>query len=329
MGPPSAALKVGPSHRDGRVGLNRYNQHLDIQSMQPSGLKIWFIALRPKTLIAAFSPVLLGTTAAWAVGEFYWLPTLLCLGFALLVQIGTNWANDYYDFIKGSDTEERLGPTRVVAVGWVAPKVMRRAMMIAFALAFLLGLGLLPYGGWPLLVIGIVAILCGIAYTGGPYPLGYNGWGDVCVFIFFGWVAVNTTFALQAQAFSLDAFIISHVPAALASNLLVVNNYRDAETDAKSGKRTLAVLYGRSFVGYEYCLLNAIALLVPLALWVRGWSIWVLLPWVLIPLTFSLCRGLFRADSKEAFASIFAGTGKLLLLHTLLLFFGIVLGGGV
>jgi 1,4-dihydroxy-2-naphthoate polyprenyltransferase len=204
-----------------------------MESSPPSRLRIWFLATRPRTLPAAVAPVLAGSALAWHDGAFIWPATLSCLLFALLIQIGTNFANDYYDFIKGADTAERVGPRRAVAAGLVKPHIMKLAMVLVFALAFAVGLTLLKYGGWPLLAIGVTSIVCGVAYTGGPYPLGYNGLGDIFVFVFFGLVAVCSTYFVQAGRIGIDAPVVATGIGALAANILVVNNYRDVETDAK------------------------------------------------------------------------------------------------
>src|SRR5258708_10001677 len=210
-----------------------------------SSFQIWLGASRPRTLPAAVAPVLVGSALAWRAGQFHPAAAALCLGFALFVQIGTNVANDYYDFIKGDDTAERVGPRRAVAAGLVSPATMRTAMILVFALAFAFGLGLLAWRGWELLVIGIASIASGIAYTGGPYPLAYHGWGDVFVFIFFGLVAVGTTAYVQTGVVGPEALLAGSAIGLLSVNILLVNNYRDVETDAKAGKRTLIVRFGR------------------------------------------------------------------------------------
>lgn len=229
--------------------------------------RIWFEATRPRTLPAAVAPVLVGTALAVRVtGDVIWPAALACLGFALLIQIGTNFANDYYDFIKGADTSERIGPRRAVASGLVKPVVMRWVAAVTFLAAFAVGLCLLPYGGWPLLVVGVMSILCGYAYTGGPYPLGYNGLGDIFVFIFFGLIAVGATTYVQTGVFGLEALVVGTGVGGLAANILVVNNYRDVETDAKAGKRTLVVRYGLPAARRQFMTAQAVAALVPLLL---------------------------------------------------------------
>lgn len=223
-------------------------------------------AARPRTLPAAVAPVVAASALAAQDQAFVGPAAAACLGFALLIQIGTNFANDYFDFVKGADTVERVGPRRAVAAGLVAPRTMRLATVIVFVLAFAVGLSLLNYGGWPLLIIGIVSIVCGVAYTGGPYPLAYHGLGDVFVFVFFGLVAVSATYFVQAGHVTRDAWVVGVGIGALATNILAVNNYRDIETDRKAGKRTLAVRCGRSFtrgqfIGGHVAAIGAILLL--------------------------------------------------------------------
>jgi 1,4-dihydroxy-2-naphthoate polyprenyltransferase len=198
------------------------------------------------------APVIAASALAVQDGVFVLPAAAACLTFALLVQIGTNFANDYFDFVKGADTAERVGPRRAVAAGLVAPKTMRSATAVVFILAFAVGLTLLNYGGWPLLIIGLASIACGVAYTGGPYPLAYHGLGDVFVFVFFGLVAVAATYFVQAGHVTREAWIVGVGIGALATNILVVNNYRDIATDRKAGKRTLAVRFGPQFTRGQF-----------------------------------------------------------------------------
>ncbi|MDB6115539.1 MAG: menA, partial [Lacunisphaera sp.] len=209
--------------------------------------RLWWEAARPRTLAAAVIPVLVGTALAAGYESADWLAAAICLAFALFVQVGTNYANDYYDFVKGADTPSRVGPRRAVAAGLIAPATMRRATGLVFGAAFLVGLLLVRSGGWWLVPIGVGSILCGLAYTGGPWPLGYNGLGDLFVFGFFGLVAVDTTFYVQAGHVFSDVTSCGAAIGLLAANILVANNYRDLETDAAAGKKTLVVRFGRRF----------------------------------------------------------------------------------
>ena len=216
------------------------------------GIGVWIEASRPKTLPAAVAPVLVASALAFHDGGFHPGAAAVCLAFALLIQIGTNYANDYFDFLKGADTKERVGPRRAVAAGLIAPATMKRAMGAVFSVAFLVGLWLLNFGGWPLLVIGVLSIVSGILYTGGPYPLAYHGWGDVFVFVFFGLVAVTATYFVQTGVVSVAAWALGAGIGGLATNILVVNNYRDVDTDRKAGKKTLAVRWGRNYAQVQF-----------------------------------------------------------------------------
>jgi 1,4-dihydroxy-2-naphthoate octaprenyltransferase len=294
--------------------------------VKPSLWKIWLLAARPKTLPAAVVPVLLGTAVAVHEGGFRFLPAFICLVFALLIQIGTNYANDYFDYRSGADTDKRIGPVRAVASGLVAPQAMWRATLIVLGAAFVVGLLLVFYGGWWLVVVGILSIICAIAYTGGPYPLGYNGLGDVFVFIFFGLVAVMFTAYVQTGAFSWGAFWAGVGCGLLSVNLLVVNNARDIETDREAGKRTLAVRLGTRFVVLQYALSALVAFAVPDLLMRLGYGGWVLLALVLLPVAAVLSVLFARARRPHDFHLLLARTAQLLLAYGLLLSLGIVLG---
>jgi len=270
-------------------------------------------------LSAAVAPVVLGSAMAWQAGGFSAAAASICLGFALLVQIGTNFANDYYDFVKGADTAARVGPTRAVAAGLVKPAAMRRAMWLTFGAAFLLGLGLIAWGGPWLIVIGLASIACGYAYTGGPYPLGYHGWGDVFVFLFFGLVAVGTTYFVQAGWPGPAVWLLGAGTGLLAANILVVNNYRDADTDAAAGKRTLVVRFGRGFARTQFAASWLLAFgVLPVAAWSLGSAWGLLLPGVLAPLAWSHGRRLAQSKTPGELIELLGDTGRLLALYALL-----------
>ena len=294
---------------------------------RPPHWRIWLAASRPRTLPAAVAPVLAGTALAWHDGVLVGPAALACLGFALLVQVGTNFANDYYDFVKGADTAERVGPRRAVAAGWVKPAAMLWAMVVVFILAFAVGLTLLRFGGWPLLVVGLSSILCGIAYTGGPYPLGYNGLGDLFVFIFFGLVAVCTTYFVQAGILTWSAVLVGAGVGALAANILVVNNYRDVETDARAGKRTLVVRFGRRFAQRQFDFSLVLAFSTPVALMAFGHGPAVLLPWLVVPMGIRHARRLRASVSPVELIALLGDTGKLLAAYALLLSAALLIPG--
>lgn len=294
-------------------------------SEQPAW-RTWMEAARPRTLPAAVIPVMVGTALAVAHQAANPARAAVCLLFGLLVQIGTNYANDYYDFIKGADTPQRVGPRRAVAAGLISPRAMRRAMWLVFGAAFLLGLLLVREGGWILLLIGIVSILCGIAYTGGPFPLGYHGLGDLFVFLFFGLVAVDTTFYVQAGHVASDATACAAAVGLLAANILVANNYRDAGTDAAAGKRTLVVRFGKKFAVWQYALSATFALLGPPALLLQGYRWPVLLPVLLAPWAAVLTRRLARSHEPAEQIALLGATARFLAAFGVLLSVGVVLG---
>ncbi len=291
-----------------------------------SPLQKWILASRPRTLTAAIAPVVVGSALAFHTGTFQALPALAALFSAIFIQIGTNFANDLFDFLKGADTRERLGPTRVTSAGLLSPAAVRNGMVVAFAIAALLGLYLVYVAGIPILIIGIASILCGIAYTGGPFPLGYNGLGDVFVFIFFGLVAVAGTYYVQALTVIPAAFIAAIPIGALATAILVVNNVRDADTDKVAGKRTLAVLFGRDAGRAEYLVLMILTYLTPLVLWSGyGFSPWVLLPFVTIPLAYQYTRNVYTYTDGPTLNRTLGGTAQLLAQYGALFAIGLAL----
>jgi 1,4-dihydroxy-2-naphthoate octaprenyltransferase len=233
-------------------------------------VKIWLAALRPRTLPAAVAPVVVGSALAWRLGRFHWPVAGICLAFALLVQIGANFANDYYDFVRGADTAERVGPRRAVAAGLVAPTTMRLVTWCTLGLALAVGLLLVAWGGWWLVAVGLACVASAVAYTGGPFPLGYHGLGDVFVFVFFGLVAVCVTFYVHTGMVGIDALLAATAMGALTVNILLVNNYRDADTDGKAGKKTLVVRFGKRVARWQFAVAHGVAAVTPLVLAWRG-----------------------------------------------------------
>ena len=217
-----------------------------------SFFKSVFIAIRPKTLSASIAPVLVGSAIAFNSSQFNLRIFFLTIFSAIFIQIGTNFANDVYDFINGADNDERVGPTRAVQANLISVNVMKYLTIIAFSLSIICGLPLVIKGGYPILLIGILSIISGYAYTGGPYPLGYNGWGDIFVFIFFGPIAVCGTFFLQLGYVSIESIVSGIIMGCLSVTLLCINNIRDVDTDSNVGKRTIAVRFGVMFVKYLF-----------------------------------------------------------------------------
>ncbi len=295
-------------------------------TIRPSSPAAWVLAARPATLTAAIVPVAVGAACAYALGGFAAGPALAALLGACFIQIGTNFANDVFDFEKGADTEERLGPMRAAQAGLITPGALRVGMGVAFGLATLAGVYLTWAAGPVVLAIGVASILSGIAYTGGPYPLGYNGLGDVFVLLFFGFVAVCGTVFVQMGAVPTLAVGASVPVGSLATAILVVNNLRDAEGDAKVGKRTLAVRFGASAVKGEYLALLALAYAVPVVLFAFGLAsaAAAALPLLSAPLAIPLVRSVLR-DRGVALNATLVGTARLLLVHGLLFALGLAL----
>lgn len=292
----------------------------------PGQLKAWLLAARPKTLPAASAPVLVGTAAAISEGVFNLWPALAALAGALLIQIGTNFANDVFDFKKGADTTERLGPIRVTQAGLLSPRQVMLGMWITFGLATAAGLYLVSVGGWPVVVIGLLSIVSGIAYTGGPFPLGYHGLGDLFVFIFFGLVAVCGTYYVQALTVSAAAIWTSVPIGLLATAILVVNNLRDIETDRAAGKKTLAVRFGARGAQIEYLLLLIVSYTVPPLTWLTGVSRpWVMLAWLSLLLVKPLIH-LIMNEKGRPLNQALAGTARLELVYGFLFSVGLIIG---
>jgi 1,4-dihydroxy-2-naphthoate octaprenyltransferase len=283
----------------------------------------WLLAIRPRTLPVAAAPVVVGTAVAATQGGARPLPALAALAGALLLQIGSNIANDLFDHEKGADTEERIGPPRAAQLGLLTPAEMRRGMAVVFGAAVLVGLYLTAVGGWPIVVIGLLAIAAAIAYTGGPWPFGYRGLGDPAVFFFFGLVAVMGTSYVQTGNLSAAAFAASLPVGALATAILVVNNVRDINTDRKAGKRTLAVRLGARGARLEYVALVAFAFLVLPVFWLSfGRSVWVMLPLLSLPKACKLLDTLYWHSDGPTLNEALAGTAQLSLLYSLLLAIG-------
>jgi len=298
----------------------------------------WLMAARPQTLPAGAAPVLIGVGLAVADGTFAPLPAVAALVGALLIQIGTNFANDYYDAVKGTDTADREGFTRVTAGGLIAPAAVKRAMAATYGLALVVGLSLVAVGGVPILVVGLSSIVAGLLYTGGPYPYGYYGLGDLFVFVYFGLVAVTGTYYVQAVAtMSVGPFPLG-LPAgsvtaaallagtgagALATNILVVNNIRDRETDREAGKRTLAVMIGYRWSRVEYLALQTVASAVPLILVAMGYSPAVLVAFASLPLAVVVGRTVLTETTGSALNPALERTGQLLALYAVLLAAGL------
>jgi 1,4-dihydroxy-2-naphthoate polyprenyltransferase len=285
---------------------------------QPS-LQVWLLAARPKTLWAGMCPVLIGTAMAYAAGALHLASAIAALLGAVLIQIGTNFANDYYDFLKGADTEERVGPTRATQAGLVTPVQMRNATALVLALAFVVGLYLVYRGGWPILLIGVLSIAFAVLYTGGPYPLAYLGLGDVFVLVFFGPVAVGGTYYVQALELPGEVLIAGLAPGLFSVAILTVNNLRDIESDRRSGKRTLPARFGMRFGRAEYAVaLAGASLVIPAVLvLLRPEHRWCLIAAFSFLAALPAIRQVLRLEGA-ALNPYLGRTGQLLLLYSLL-----------
>lgn len=291
----------------------------------PGRLRIWFLAIRPKTLPAAAASVIVGTAIAWHDVVFSAGPALAALGVALLLQIGSNLANDVYDDERGADTEDRLGPLRVTQSGLLTRKQVKTGMKIVFLLALTLGFYLTWVRGWMVLVIGVVAIVAAVAYTGGPWPLGYHGLGEVFVFLFFGVTAVVGTYWVQAGATSASAWLMSVPIGLLITAIIVVNNLRDIEQDRVAGKHTMAVRVGVRATRIEYalCILGAYAF-VAVGVALRIVPVQALASWLSVPLAVVSWR-IVSAHAGTPLNRALALTGQTALLFSVLFAVGMVL----
>lgn len=290
----------------------------------PSPLTAWALAIRPRTLVAGVVPVAVGSAVAFREGHFTVLPALAALVGALLIQIGTNLFNDAYDFKRGADTADRLGPPRATQQGWLTPAAVMRGAIGCFVLAFLVGLYLVSVAGWPLLVVGLISLLAGYAYTGGPFPLAYHGLGDLFVLVFFGLVAVGGAAYVQTLSLTPLSLLAGLPVGALGVALLAVNNVRDAATDARANKRTLVVRLGVGFGRAEYVAMIALAVAMPVALWlVELAPIAVLGTLLAAPLAVPPARLVFTATGP-ALNRALAQTARLQLVYGALFCVGLI-----
>lgn len=286
------------------------------------------MAARPRTLPAAVAPVLVGTALAGYLGVFHWLRFVAALLGAILIQVGTNLSNDYSDARRGADAEDRLGPVRVTAGGLVPPRQVLIATYLTFGLAVLVGVYLIVVAGWQLLLVGVASILAGVAYTGGPKPYGYEGLGEVFVFLFFGVVAVAGSYFVQVRSLSWEAFALSVPVGLLAAAILVVNNIRDIDSDRRAGKRTSAVRLGRERTRTVFGVAVYLAFLCAPVTWLFGpVTAWVLLPWLTLGLAVPLVRLVRTHADGPSLNQALAKTGMLQLAFCVLLSAGLLLSG--
>jgi 1,4-dihydroxy-2-naphthoate octaprenyltransferase len=289
-------------------------------------MRIWLMAARLRTLPAAASPVLVGTALAGFAGTFHVLRFLAALVGALFIQIGTNLANDYSDARRGTDAEDRLGPVRVTAGGLMPPNRVLLATYVTFGIAVLVGVYLIIVAGWQLLLVGAASILAGVLYTGGPRPYGYEGLGEVFVFLFFGVVAVAGSYFVQMKHLSWEAFALAVPVGLIATAILVVNNVRDIDSDRRAGKRTLAVRLGRPRTRVMFAVVVYLAYITAPVTWVFGpLTAWVMLSWLSLPLAARVVRTVRTRVDGASLNGALAGTGQLQLVFCILLSAGLLL----
>jgi 1,4-dihydroxy-2-naphthoate octaprenyltransferase len=294
-----------------------------------SQLQIWILASRPKTLPAAAAPVIIGSALAYVDDSFRFGPALASFIAALLLQIGSNLANDVFDYEKGADQGERFGPIRVTQSGLLAPGEVKRGMLIVFGLTILLGFYLVFVGGWPILALGVAAIISSIAYTGGPFPLGYHGLGELFVFIFFGLAAVAGTYYVQVFVVTAVVWWMAVATGLLTVSILVVNNLRDIESDRRANKRTMAVRFGEQSARLEYTFCVLGAYIIPAALWGVGkLPLLSLLVFLTLPISVRLVREIY-ASTGRVLNKTLAGTGRLELIYALAFALGIVVDSSI
>ena len=290
-------------------------------------LRLWVMAARPRTLPAAVAPVIVGTALAGSEDVFRPLAFVCALIGSVFIQIGTNLSNDYSDARRGADTEDRLGPVRVTAGGLMPPRQVLVGTYVAFGIAVAAGAYLIAIAGWQLLVVGAASILAGVLYTGGPRPYGYEGLGEVFVFLFFGVVAVTGTYFAQTKHLTWEAFVLAVPVGLLAVAILMVNNVRDLETDRRAGKRTLAVRLGRERARTLYAVVVYVAFLTAPVAWIaggEGLSAWLLLPWLALPLAAQVVRVVRNRVDGPSLNGALARTGMLQLVFCVLLSAGLL-----
>ena len=318
--------------RGGRAGAPESAPATITATASPAGgrghgpLRLWVAAARPRTLPAAVAPVVVGTALAISEGVFRPLAFCAALVGSVFIQIGTNLSNDYSDARRGADAEDRLGPVRVTAGGLVPPRRVLVWTWTAFGVAVVAGLYLTAVAGIELLAVGLVSILAGVLYTGGPRPYGYEGLGELFVFLFFGLVAVTGSYFVQAETVSAQALALAIPIGLLAAAILVVNNVRDVDTDRRAGKRTLAVKLGRGGARRLLGAMLAVAFACPPAIWAAGWfRAWVLLPLLVAPLAVAMLRTVATRTDGPALNAALGRVGLLLGAFSLLLAAGVLL----
>ena len=294
-------------------------------NVKTNSIKAWILAARPKTLAAAATPVLLGCALAYTAGTFQWIPAILCFLFAFSMQIDANFINDYYDYLKGSDREDRLGPERACAQGWITLSAMKKGMIFITLLSCFWGLLLLKYCGLEMIPVGLLCVLFAFLYTAGPYPLAYHGWGDVLVIVFFGFVPVGCTYYTMAHDWTWNVTIACAACGLVSDLLLMLNNYRDREQDKISGKRTLVVRFGEPAGRWAYLVLGILAVGLCSFYAFNGYLMASLLPILFLTLHFTTWREMIRIYQGKELNIVLGKTARNIVVFGLLLSLGLIL----
>ena len=296
-----------------------------MENVRTNSIKAWILAARPKTLAAAATPVLLGCALAYTAGSFQWIPAMLCFLFAFSMQIDANFINDYYDYLKGSDREDRLGPERACAQGWITLSAMKKGMIITTLLSCCWGLFLLRYCGLEMIPVGMLCVLFAFLYTAGPYPLAYHGWGDVLVIVFFGFVPVGCTYYTMAHDWTWNVTIACAACGLVSDLLLMLNNYRDRDQDKISGKRTLVVRFGEAAGRWAYLILGILAVGLCSFYAFNGYLLASLLPLLFLIPHVSTWREMTRIFQGKALNRVLGKTARNIVWFGLLLSLGLIL----
>ena len=296
-----------------------------MENVKTNSIKAWILAARPKTLAAAATPVLLGCALAYTAGTFQWIPAILCFLFAFSMQIDANFINDYYDYLKGSDREDRLGPERACAQGWITLSAMKKGMIFITLLSCFWGLLLLRYCGLEMIPVGLLCVLFAFLYTAGPYPLAYHGWGDVLVIVFFGFVPVGCTYYTMAHDWTWNVTIACAACGLVSDLLLMLNNYRDREQDKISGKRTLVVRFGEKAGRYAYLALGILAVGLCAFYAFNGYLMASLLPLLFLILHFTTWREMVHIFQGKELNIVLGKTARNIVVFGLLLSIGLIL----
>ena len=296
-----------------------------MENVKTNSIKAWILAARPKTLAAAATPVLLGCALAYTTGAFQWIPAILCFLFAFSMQIDANFINDYYDYLKGSDREDRLGPERACAQGWITLSAMKKGMIFITLLSCFWGLLLLRYCGFEMIPVGLLCVLFAFLYTAGPYPLAYHGWGDILVIVFFGFVPVGCTYYTMAHDWTWNVTIACAACGLVSDLLLMLNNYRDREQDKISGKRTLIVRFGEKAGRYAYLALGILAVGLCAFYAFNGYLMASLLPLLFLILHFTTWREMVRIYQGKELNIVLGKTARNIVVFGLLLSIGLIL----